>query len=190
MNLYQLMRSSRSFRRFHQDQPISPATLRGLVDLARLSPTASNMQALRFHLSCDPARNALIFPNLGWAGYLTGWEGPPEGERPSAYITILLDKDVRQDAGCDHGIAAQSIMLGAAERGLGGCMIGSVRRKQLREVLGLADKFEILLVLALGVSKEEVVIEPLPSDGSVKYWRDAHQVHHVPKRSLEDLIIS
>ncbi len=127
---------------------------------------------------------------MGWAGYLQDWGGPGEGERPSAYIIILGDKTIATSFGCDHGIAAQSILLGAAELGLGGCMIGSARKAELMQSLGIPDKFEILLVIALGKPKESVVIEPLGPEGDIKYWRDAQAVHHVPKRSLDDIIVS
>ena len=132
----------------------------------------------------------MIFPHLGWAGYLKDWSGPIEGERPTGYIIILGDKSIKQSFGCDHGIAAQSILLGAVEKGLGGCMLASVdRREDLMVELGLPDNLLILLVLALGKPKETVVIDPLPEDGDIKYWRDAQGVHHVPKRSLEELIV-
>jgi nitroreductase len=187
--LSQLVRASRSYRRFYQDRPVAFETLRELIDLARLAPTGSNRQALRFVLSANAERNALIFPRLAWAGYLRDWPGPEEGERPAAYILILNDTTIAKTAGCDHGIAAQTIMLGAVERGLGGCMIGSVQRDELRAALSIDSRYEILLILALGVPKEQVVIEEMPMDGDVRYWRDEHRVHHVPKRSLDDLII-
>jgi nitroreductase len=187
--LSQLVHASRSYRRFYQDRPVSLEVLRELVDLARLAPTGSNRQALRFLLSSSAERNALIFSQLAWAGYLRDWPGPEEGERPAAYIIILNDTALAKTAGCDHGIAAQTIMLGAAERGLGGCMIGSIHRDELRAALSIDPRFEILLVLALGEPKEQVVIEDLPAGGDVRYWRDEQRVHHVPKRSLDDLII-
>jgi len=184
-----LIQKNRSYRRFYQDVPVDAATLRGLVDLARLSPSARNAQPLRFILSCEPEKNALIFKHLAWAGYLRGWGGPQEGERPSAYIIILGDTLISPNFGCDHGIAAQSILIGAVEAGLGGCMIGSVQRPALMEALKIDPKYEILLVLALGKPKEQVVVEAVGTDGDIKYWRDHEQVHHVPKRALDDLII-
>lgn len=187
--LKDLITRSRSYRRFYQDQPVDMQTLRELVDLARLSPSGANLQPLKYFLSCDPEQNALIFQHLAWAGYLKEWPGPEEGERPSAYIIILGDTSISKTFGCDHGIAAQSIMLGAAERGLGGCLIGSVQRQELLQALNIPQGFEILLVLALGKPKEQVVVEPLGESGSVRYWRDEAQVHHVPKRHLDDLIL-
>ena len=181
---------NRSYRRFYQEVDIKLETLRELVDLARLSAAAANMQPLKYILSCQPQRNALIFPHLGWARYLTGWPGPCEGERPSAYIIILGDTEISRSFGCDHGIAAQSILLGATEKGLGGCMIASIEKEGLRKTLEIPPRYELLLVLALGKPKETVVIETVGTSGDIKYWRDSKDVHHVPKRPLDDIIIS
>jgi nitroreductase len=189
MELKDLVLKNRSYRRFHQETVIEMETLRELVDLARLSASGNNLQPLKYILSNDPIKNAVIFPHLRWAGYLQGWPGPAEGERPSAYILILGDKRIKEDFGCDHGIAAQSMMLGAAEKGLGGCMIGSVLRVKLQEILEIPDHFHILLALALGKPKEIIKLEPLGADGDIKYWRDEDQVHHVPKRALDDIIV-
>jgi nitroreductase len=189
MTFKELVRNTRSYRRFHQEIAIEEGTLRELIDLARLSASSGNQQPLKFILSCQPEKNALIFPHLRWAGYLADWPGPAEGERPSGYIIILGDKSIKETFDCDHGIAAQSIMLGATEKGLGGCILASVQRVQLVELLEIPEHLHILLVLALGKPKETVVIETVGADGDIKYWRDEDQVHHVPKRALDDLII-
>ena len=184
-----LILKNRSYRRFYQDTPVSIDTLRELVDLARLSASASNKQPLKYMLSCDPQRNALVFQNLAWAGYLKSWPGPEEGERPSAYIIILGDKTISQSFGCDHGIAVQSILLGATEKGLGGCIIGSVQKAELSQALSIPSDYEILLVIALGKPRETVVLEVVGAGGDIKYWRDEQGVHHVPKRSLADIVV-
>ena len=184
-----LVIATRSVRRFHQSTAVDLETLRQLVDLARLSASAANLQPLKYILSCDPERNAKIFPLLAWAGYLKDWPGPVEGERPAAYVVIMGDKRLRQSFDCDHGIAAQSILLGATERGLAGCIIASVQRRELREALAIPEHLEILLVLALGRAKEKVVIEPVGPEGDIKYWRDADGVHHVPKRALDEIVV-
>lgn len=185
-----LILKNRSYRRFYQETPIEISTLKELVDLGRLSPSAANMQPLKYVLSCDNKKSALIFRHLRWAGYLKDWPGPSEGERPSAYIIILGDRKITESFGCDHGIAAQSILLGATEKGLGGCMIGSIDRERLREVVNISDEYEILLVIALGKPRETVVIEQVKSTEDIKYWRDDKDIHHVPKRALDDIIIS
>ncbi len=187
--LSDLVFKNRSYRRFDPDTRVTAHTLRALVDLARHSASAANRQPLKFVLSVDTARNARIFPCLRWAGYLQDWAGPTEDERPTAYIIILGDTKISRSFGVDHGIAAQSIMLGAAERGLGGCIIGSIDRPALREALKIPARYDILLALALGKPAETVVLDAVDETGNIKYWRDEQDVHHVPKRSLEALIL-
>lgn len=190
MNLRDLVLKNRSYRRFDESYAISREELVSFVDLARHSASARNAQPLKYILSWTSERNALIFPCLAWAAYLKNWKGPAEGERPSAYIVMLGDTEISNQYFCDHGIAAQSILLGATEKGYGGCIIGSVNKELLYKNLGIPKRYEILQVIALGKPAEKVVIEPMPSDGDYKYWRDEQNVHHVPKRSLEELILN
>jgi nitroreductase len=189
MSLKDLIAANRTCRRFYENEAVTKDTLRELIDLARLSPSGANLQSLKYIIITDPAERAKVFATLGWAGYLTDWPGPPEGERPAAYIVILADTEIAKNWFCDQGIAAQSIMLGAREKGLGGCMHGGIKQAELREALALPARYELLLVLSIGKPREEVVLEELPPDGSVKYWRDENGVHHVPKRSLDDIIL-
>jgi nitroreductase len=184
-----LIVKNRSYRRFHEEVDITLETLKELVDLARLSASAKNSQPLKYVLSCDRRKNSLIFPNLVWARFLTDWPGPADGERPSAYIVVLGDTEVSRFWDYDAGIAAQSMLLGATEKGLGGCMIANINREGLRKTLEIPPRFEILLVLALGKPKEKVVIETVGPGGDTRYWRDGEEVHHVPKRPLDEIII-
>jgi len=186
----ELIRRNRSCRRFDQTHAIDLKTLKELVDLARLSASAANRQPLKYVLSSPPQINDQIFSCLTWAAYLKDWPGPREGEKPSAYIIILGDSAINEKINCDHGIAAQSIMLGAREKGLAGCIFGTVNRKRLMDILKLPPQYSILLVLAIGKPQEQAVIETVGSDGNIRYWRDAEEVHHVPKRKLEDIIIA
>jgi nitroreductase len=185
----ELIERNRSYRRFDEHARVPTETLKELVELARLSGSAANLQPMKYILSNDPAVNAQIFSTLAWAGYLPDWHGPAEGERPAAYIILLLDTEIAKNPNVDPGIACQSMLLGAVEKDLGGCILGNVKREQLRSVLDLPQRFEILYVLALGKPAETVVIEPVGADGSIKYYRDETSVHHVPKRSLDDLVI-
>lgn len=188
--LKDLVLKNRTYRRFYGDYLLDEEVLRELVNLARLSSSGANLQPLKYLLSTDAEQNAKIFPTLRWAGYLKDWDGPDEGERPSGYIVVLLDHAISKTPFWDHGIAAQSILLGAVERGLGGCMFGNVDRDELRQSLGIDERYEILLVIAIGSPKEQVRLVPLQPDGGVKYYRDSAGVHFVPKRSLDDIILS
>jgi nitroreductase len=184
----ELVIKNRSYRRFQQ-VPVEKEALRELVDLARLSASAANRQPLKYLLCCDPEKNELVFPCLSWASYLKDWPGPAEGERPTAYIIVLGDTRLSQKINCDHGIAAQSIMLGATERGLGGCILGAIDRPRLSQSLNIPPHYDILLVLALGKPGETVALETVGPDGDIKFWRSKDDVLHVPKRALDDIIV-
>ncbi|HER25408.1 MAG TPA: nitroreductase family protein [Candidatus Atribacteria bacterium] len=187
--LKDLIKKNRTYRRYDENFEIKRNVLEELVDLARLSASASNRQPLKYILSCEKNKNDLIFPTLAWAGYLKDWPGPAEGERPSAYIVMLNDTEIIKNYWCDPGIAAQSILLGATEKGLGGCIFASVKKDELRSALKIDEKYDILYVLSIGKPKEKVVLETVGADGDIKYWRDSQSVHHVPKRPLEEIII-
>jgi len=180
---------NRSYRRFYQDEKIDRKTLEELVDLARCSASASNNQPLKYILCNDPETNDLIFPTIGWAGALKDWDGPAPGERPAAYIAVLGDNEVAKNFVVDHGIAGQSILLGAVEKGLGGCMLMAIKREPLLKILNVPEHCSLLMLIALGKPKEKVVLDECVSPADTKYWRDEEQTHHVPKRRLEDIII-
>jgi nitroreductase len=185
-----LIKRNRSCRRFIQRETIPADTLRWLVNLARMSASAANLQPLKYILSSEPQKNEMIFSCLKWAACLKDWPGPPEGERPSAYIIMVGDWNIAKSFGPDLGIAAQSLLLGARECGLAGCMIGSINKEMLREMFHLPKSLEVLMVIALGKPKETAVIDDMQSGDGIEYWRDEHAVHHVPKRRLEDIILS
>jgi len=189
-NLRDLVLRNRSFRRFDGSYRIQRETLVELIGLARCTPSAANRQPLKYILSADQQTNDRIFPCLTWAAYLKDWEGPAAGERPSAYIVILIDEAIAQDWWCDDGIAAQTILLGAVEKGLGGCMIGSIDKERLRQGLHIPKHLKIRLVVALGKPAERVKLEDLVPGGDIRYWRDEKDVHHVPKRMLAELILA
>lgn len=184
-----LVIENRTCRRFDNQFKLEPETLENLVDLARQSASAANMQPLKYILSTDDEKNDLIFKCLGWAAYLPKWKGPEPSERPTGYIIILADHSITEKFWCDHGISAQTMLLGARSLGLAGCMFGSINQKKLQDAFDIPDHLEIKLVVAIGKPVETVVIEPLKADGNIKYYRDEAQVHHVPKRALKDIIV-
>ena len=189
MLLKDLFIAGRSYRRFDESYSIDRETLKELVDLARVSPSGGNCQPLKYILSDDPDTNTKIFSCLKWAAALSDWSGPDKGERPSAYIVILNDTEIPSKGGVDHGIAAHSIIIGATEKGLGGCILGSVNREVLQKTLNISEKYEIRLVVALGKPAEKVILEDIKPGGDTKYYRDANDIHHVPKRTLEEIIV-
>ncbi len=190
MDLHDLMKKCRTIRRFDESEEISRKTLLELVELAVLSPSTANMQPLRFFLVNDKERCNTITGQLGWAGALKDWEGPVEGERPSAYVIIVYDSHITKNPQPDSGIAAHAILLGAAERGLGGCMFGSIQRENLRKLLNMDQQYNISLAIALGFPSEKVVIDQISAGMDTRYYRDENDIHHVPKIVLKDLLLN
>lgn len=182
-----LILKNRSYRRFDSSVKINEDQICSWVDLARLSASARNAQPLKYVIVSCAETCAEIFPFLGWAGYLNDWKGPIEGERPVAYVAVLKDKLIADNIYCDDGIAMQSILLGATEAGFGGCMIGSVNTSKVSGILELPEHLELLWIIALGKPVEEVVIKIAEKD--IKYWRDENDVHYVPKRPLNEVLI-
>jgi len=189
MPFVDIVKRNRSYRRFDESREVPMAALEELAGLARYCASGMNQQPLRYALVADRAKSAEIFPALGWAGYLKDWPGPAEGERPAAYVVMMTTGKSGPWTRADVGIAAQTILLGAAELGLGGCMIGTVNRDVVARVLDLPQDHEIQLVLALGAPAETVVVDDQEPGGDCKYWRDDQGVHHVPKLRTADVVV-
>jgi nitroreductase len=120
-----------------EHRSIGRETLIELVDIARFCPSARNLQPLRYVVSTDPEKTARIRDCLLFALDLPDWGGPVKGERPVGYITIVTVDRCTPFTGHDIGIAAQTMLLAAAERGFYGCMFGSIKKKELRSMLSL-----------------------------------------------------
>lgn len=188
----EIIKKTRTYRRFDTSIKIDEKDLHELIELARLSGSARNCQPWQYLLINTEELCSQIFPTLGWAGYLTDWKGPVENERPTSYILCFLNKDwligTTREAFFDLGIATQNILLGATEKGYGGCRIASFSPR-LKSLFPLPENLELSLVIALGKPAETVVLENC-MDNDIKYWRDVEQIHHVPKRSLTDILLT
>lgn len=187
MDILELIKQTRSYRRFDESYKISKDELKQLVNCARLGASARNQQSLKYITVNNTKTNAEIFPLLNWAGYLTNWDGPSIGEWPTGYIIVLNDAQIAKNHFCDEGVAMQNMMLCATSIGLGSCIIASFNKKVIRELLNIADEMEVLNVLAIGKPTEEVVLEDMIGD-DYKYWRDDKSIHHVPKRMIDNVI--
>ena len=187
MNFRELVLKTRSTRAFDPERRISREELEQLVDLARLTPSAVNLQPLKYLLSWQEEPNALILAHTAWAGLLKDISLPPEGKGPAGYIVICTDTRIAKNAATDVGIAAQTILLGAAEKGLSGCMIGAIDPK-LHDLLGLKEQYRISLIVALGKGAEDIRLTETKGNDTA-YYREG-DAHYVPKRPLEEILIN
>lgn len=191
--LLDLVKQARSHRGFRQDRKVTRQELEHLVECARFTPAARNDQVLKYYLAEKPETVAAIQPLTKWAGALAELHLPRKGAEPVAYIVICLDGSLAENPAPyqrDVGIVAQTILLAAAEMGLNGCMIGSFAAGELREKLGLPEAIKPQLLLALGEGTDRIVMTDVGEDGSTTYYRDAEDIHYVPKRTLEQLILN
>ena len=188
--LKDLLKKSRSIRRFYEEDEVPEEMIRDWVDNARYTPSTANGQTLKFRICTSQKDKEIIFPNLKWAGALPDWDGPEPGERPGAYVLIFDDLSLAKSRPVDTGICAQTIMLSAAEAGYGGCILASVNRPEVMRGLGIdQERYALALVLAIGRPKETVMLVPVGEDGSTKYYRDPDGIHYVPKRGLDEILI-
>lgn len=191
MSVYELARKNRSYRAFDESRRITREELLDLVECARLCPSSVNRQPLKYYLAWEREETERILALTRWARALPDLTLPPPGRHPTAFLVIVQDLSVDPSLTRyqkDVGIVAQTMLLAAAEKGLGGCMIGNFDPGPLGELLGLSEQYAPLLVVALGKPDETIVLTDLGPDGDTNYYRDAAGVHYVPKRKLEDLI--
>ena len=187
MKIYDLARINRSVRRFLEDERVPEQQLRNFIEAARLAPCGANLQLLRFTPVTDRETCSRIFPALKWAGYLEDWIGPAPGERPAAYIIIHIPVEERRHIPVDSGIAAAYMVLSAREINIGSCMIMSFDRELIEKAVGTEDGYYPFLVIAFGFPGEETVLEE--TEGDIRYYRDPEGRHHIPKLSLERIIL-
>jgi len=186
----EIVKKNRSYRVYYEEKVIPNDTLIEFVDNARLIPSSMNLQLSKYYIA-DYDKRHIVFPHLKWAAYLADWDGPKEGERPAAYIIILSDQNISSNVKFDHAIAAQTILLSAVEKDMGGCIIGTIINKEgLAQSLNIPDHCTIELVVALGFPKEKIILKEINPGDDIKYYRDSEGNHYVPKRKLADIIIS
>lgn len=187
-DLKPLIEKNRSYRRFDFERKISEDVLVALVDVARMSQSAANLQPLSYITISKEEMVAKVHQHMRWAGYLPDWNGPVDAERPVAYIIVLSNTEVKQTyREVDAGLAMQNMCICAAAEGIGSCMIGNLDKKLLVELLEIPEQYEIIYAVAFGFPVEQV--QMVPFAGDVKYYRDENQKHFVPKRLLKDVLI-
>lgn len=190
MDFLELVREARSCRRFVESQPLTQADIDWLLECARLAPSAKNAQELRFiSVSHGPVCDQL-FSFTRWAGALKDWNGPVAGERPTAFIAVLMPERGGDLLCYDVGICCQTMQLAATSRGWGACMLQSFDRKGATDLLKPPAGLKIALLVGFGVALEKRMVDALGADGSTAYWRDAQGTHHVPKRALTELLVN
>ncbi len=191
--LANLVLKNRSYRGYNKNRKVTKEELLTLVNMARHCPSTANIQPLCYYLAWEPDEVEKIQHQTRWAGALKDRTLPHPGMEPPAFIVILQDTRVSDSMTRfqkDVGIVAQTMLLAASEMGLGGCMIGSFHAQNIKDLLNLGEQYVPMLVLAIGEPAERIVLKDMESDESTNYYRDEDDVHYVPKRKLEDIVIT
>lgn len=184
-----LVKKSRSCRKFDESYIFTKEALSELVEAARFAPSSINLQPLKYRLVFQKEETESVFPFTKWAGLIKNETLPPDGHRPTAYIVICHDTEIHPTPDIflrDVGSAAQTMLLAAAEKDLGGCMIGCFDKEAFREKLQIPDRLIPMLVLALGKPEDKIVLTDA-EDGNVVYTRE-NGIQFVPKRLIKDII--
>jgi len=186
MSVFETIYKRRTIRKFKQDV-ISVEILKKLVDAARIAPQGGNAQALKYVVINDEKLIEPIFKTTAWAGYIRPAADPQEGQKPTAYILILGDTEIKKEGfDIDAGAAVENLLLTAVEEELGAAWLGAIDRKKIKELLNIPDKYVLHTLVALGYPDETPVIED--TEKCIKYYKDENGVLYVPKRKLEDII--
>lgn len=185
MQTFEAMLQRRSIRKF-RPEPVSVSCLKEIVEVSRLYPSGGNLQPVRFAIITREELCNAIFTDLKWAMYLPGYT-IAEDERPTAYIVLLRDDNVKKKCDYDIGAASTMVMLAAADKGLASCPIGNFPKSNLSVLLQLPEHLQPELVLALGYPAQESRVVPMAD--TVRYAQDEKGDFLVPKWNAEEITV-
>jgi nitroreductase len=188
MNVYEAILKRRTIRKFKQEE-LHTDTLKKFVNAARLAPQAANIQPLKYVIVNEKPLTDELFKACSWAGYIKPLGNPAEGERPTAYIIVLVDAKIKKASyDLDAGAAIENILLTALEDGIGTCWLGAINRDKIRHIMNIPEKYIIQDMVALGYPAEDPVTDDAGVEDSIKYYKDENGTLHVPKRKIEDVL--
>jgi nitroreductase len=189
MIIYNTIISRRTIRKFKQTS-VPVDVLKKLVNAGRLAPSAGNLQPLEYFIATDKSMKVKIFSTLSWARYIKPEGNPQKGEEPSAYIIVLVNNKIANNAyfKYDIGASVENIIITALEEGIGCCWIASFNKNKLSEILKIPNDYSIDCVIALGYPLENPTFEDIEKDETIIYHKDSEGRLHIPKRKLEDII--
>ncbi|MCD7868760.1 MAG: nitroreductase family protein [Clostridiales bacterium] len=188
----ELVIQNRSYRGYDRTRPVTREELTEFVDLTRFTASSVNRQPLKYHIVSELGEVEALQACTRWARALPQLNLPFPGTEPTGFVVICQDLQIVSNETAylrDIGIVAQTMLLAAVEKGLGGCMIGNFNKNDVQKLLELPEYIQPNLIVAFGKPAEDIRLVEAGEDGSTKYYRDENGVHYVPKRKLEDILI-
>lgn len=188
MEAYEAIMKRRTVRKFGQEK-IAHEDIIKIIDCGRMSASGANLQPVKYAVAETEELCSEIYPYTKWAGYISGWE-PAQNERPVAYIAVLTDTSIKsaEKSEVDCGSAIANMMIGALSLGIGSCWLGAIDRKNIAKVLNLDEKYHVSYLLALGYPMQSGVTYDM-EENDAHYYFDENGNVHVPKRTLNDVIV-
>ncbi|QXC61670.1 nitroreductase family protein [Aquihabitans sp. G128] len=200
MELVDAVHRRRMVRAF-QDRPVDLDVVVGLCDLARRAPSAGNAQGSAFVVLAGPEQTArywdLTLPEprrsaFRWPGLVAAPVLVVLAVRPDAYVDRYAEPDKAATGlgeaadswtvpywWVDAGAAAEHLLLGAVDAGLGACLFGLFDHEPgVAAELGVPDGWRLVATIALG--------HPLPPEaaGAEAAGRSAGR----PRRPLDEVV--
>lgn len=187
MEVKEALQKRRTVRLFEQKN-VPDSDLAEMIDCARVTSCASNLQQLRYIIIRDTKLLKDIFPLTAWANLVRPSRTPVWGiSAPRCFIAVIASASANQVIHADAGAAIQSMQTMAWSRGLGCCWLGSIQREQIKILLELPDDKQVLYLVAVGYPAEKPVAEDVQEGQSIFYYLDDQQRLHVPKIRPEDV---
>lgn len=145
MGVKEVIRSRRSIRKY-QDKPILQKKLETIFEMARLAPSAKNLQPWEFIVVQEANTRKRIAEGCKYGRFLS--------ECPAIIVGCgdaqLSPKWFIQDI----FIAMEHIALAAVEEGLGTCWIGAFDESEIRRLLGIPENLKVIALMGLGFPDE------------------------------------
>ena len=184
--LFELLRKNRTVRRYERSRRVEEADIKEMLECARLTASAANLQRIRYASLTGKSADA-AFPFVTLGGLLPPDKKTTEKTSPTAYVVMASEeKDFDPNLMIDVGISAEAITLAAAEKGIGSCMIRNFNKEYF--VFSADEKmYYPILVIALGYADEGTCVVDAKEGESLKYNKMDDNVNYVPKLVLQDL---
>jgi len=135
----------RTSSRDYKPTPIPQATVEKLLEAARLSPSANNVQPWHFIVVTEAEKRKALSKGI-YAKFL---------KNTPAVIALCGDQQASPKwYVVDVALAGENMVIAATAEGLGTCWIGSFDEKAVRELLAVPENFRVVALLAVGYAKE------------------------------------
>jgi len=158
LDFYKVIRTRRSVRSY-KNKPILEEVLNRVLETARIAPSGSNRQPWKFILVTDEALKRKMISACKNQTFVA--EAP--------VIIVACGKKIPSNRGgymgemsmlVDVSIAFTHLILAARAEGIGTCWIGAFNNNEVKRLLKVPKRYEVVAVTPLGYPLEDVFTEP------------------------------